>query len=80
MEGTQNKRYTNDDLREMLEDLFNSRIIDSTQKEKFIDSLYKFHRKKLSSEEDRKLAQKRNATEYYYRKKLIKLYTNKNKL
>ena len=47
MEGTQNKKYTNDDLREMLEDLFNSRIIDSTQKEKFIDSLYKFHRKKL---------------------------------
>ena len=44
MEGTQNKKYNNDDLREMLEDLFNSRIIDSTLKEKFIDCLYKFHR------------------------------------
>ena len=68
------RKYSNKDLHDMIEDLFNQKKITPNLKEKFEDAIFKRCHEKLSTDEERKEAQKRNALQYYYRKKLINLH------
>ena len=42
------------------------------------DSIFKRHHDKLFDDRERREAQKRNALQWYYRKKLIRMYEDKN--
>ena len=70
------KKYTNDDLLNMIWDLVIFNRINQTELPKYMDAIFKRHHNKpyKNDEKERNEAQKRNALQYYYRNKLIKMY------
>ena len=72
------RKYSNKDLFEMIKELSLKGIINEDLKNKINDSIFKRHHDKLSDDGERKEAQKRNALQWYYRKKLIRMYEEKN--
>ena len=72
------RKYSNEELREMIDELFNNNTIDYNLKNKMTDSIFKRHHDKLFDDRERREAQKRNALQWYYRKKLIRMYEDKN--
>ena len=72
--STDYNKYTNQQLSYMISELLSSNIINYTLANKFTDAIFKRHHDKLNSDDERKQAQRINALQYYYRKKLIKMY------
>ena len=68
------RKYSNEELREMIKHLAVNRIINDELKNKMTDSIFKRHHDKLFDDRERREAQKRNALQWYYRKKLIRMY------
>ena len=67
--------YSNDDLLNMVEDLVISNMIKDKDVKKYIDAIFKRHHDKpFNDPELRRQAQQRNALQYYYKNKLIKMY------
>ena len=69
------RKYSNQDLIEMITWLWVERLIDDKTRDKYIDAIFKRRHDKLTNDEERREAQKRNALQWYYRKKLINMYT-----
>ena len=73
--NTDYNKYTNDELKQMIDELVKNNLITSQLEAKFTDAIFKRHHDKPFNDDDtRKSAQRRNALQYYYRKKLIRLY------
>ena len=72
--STDYNKYTNQQLSDMIYELLSSNVINNTLANKFTDAIFKRHHDKLNSDDERKQAQRINALQYYYRKKLIKMY------
>ena len=75
------RRYSNRDLEDMILELLKVNIINLEEEQKFTDALFKRHHDKkikFTDSEERREAQKRNALQYYYRKRLIKKYQDYN--
>ena len=72
--STDYNKYTNQQLSDMISELLSSNVINNTLANKFTDAIFKRHHDKLNSDDERKQAQRINALQYYYRKKLIKMY------
>ena len=68
------RKYSNEELHEMIKHLAVNRIISEELKNKMTDSIFKRHHDKLSDDQERREAQKRNALQWYYRKKLIRMW------
>ena len=75
--NTDYNKYTNEQLSEMINELLKKNIINNSLSSKFTDAIFKRHHDKLNSDDERKQAQRINALQYYYRKKLIKMYDEK---
>ena len=76
---TNYRRYSNKDLQDMINELHRANIINFEEEQKFTDAIFKRHHDPpFNNLEDKKEAQKRNALQYYYRKKLIKKYKELN--
>lgn len=71
------RKYSNQDLKDMCFSLYENHYISKQKLQKFLDSIFKRHHDKLTNDEDRREAQKKNAIQWYYRKQLIKLYQQK---
>ena len=71
------RKYSNEDLAKMISQLRIKGIIGEDLHAKMTDAIFKRHHDKLTNDLQRKEAQKRNALQWYYRKKLIKLYDEK---
>ena len=72
------RKYSNEDLAKMIDRLAVEGIISEDLREKMTDAIFKRHHDKLSDDQERREAQKRNALQWYYRKKLIRMYEDKN--
>ena len=68
------KRYTNTQLRDMIQELVIKGVIDYDTRKKFMDTLYIKHYHCLLTPEEKIEHQKQSKLRTYYRNKLIKLY------
>ena len=67
------RMYSNSDLRDMIDDLFQRKLISDELREKFLDAVFKRHHDRHPDDLSRREAQKRNAIQWYYRRKLLKM-------
>ena len=65
------RAYTNQELKEMIDELYDREIISEKLVDKFTWAIFKRHHDRHNSDEDRKEAQRTNALQWYYRTKLI---------
>ena len=63
--------YTHQELKEMIDELYDREVISEKLANKFRWSIFKRHHDRYNSDEERKQAQRKNALQWFYRKKLI---------
>ena len=71
------RKYSNVQLREMIQDLTIKGVIDYDQRKAFMECLYHKYRVHPWTEEDKKLSREESRKRAYIRKKLIKLWEQK---
>ena len=71
---TTSQKYTNPQLRDMIQELTLKGVIDYDQRKEFMESLYHKFRVHPWTEDDNKQSRKESEKRRYIRKKLIKLY------
>ena len=69
--STNYKNYSNEELNEMIDELYDRGVISEKLANKFRWSIFKRHHKRHISDEELKEAQRKNALKWFYRKKLI---------
>ena len=65
------RNYTNEELNEMIDQLYDRDVISEKLATNFRWSIFKRHHERHNSDEERKEAQRQNALKWFYRKKLI---------
>ena len=65
------KNYTNEELIEMIDELYDRDVISEKLANKFRWAIFKRHHERYNNDEERKQAQIKNALQWFYRKKLI---------
>ena len=71
---TTSQKYTNPQLRDMIQELTIKGVIDYDQRKEFMESLYHKYRVHPWTEDDKKQSRKESKRRQYIRQKLIKLY------
>ena len=71
---TTSQKYTNPQLRDMIQELTLKGVIDYDQRKEFMESLYHKFRVHPWTEDDKKQSRKESEKRRYIRQKLIKLY------
>ena len=65
------RNYSNEELNEMIDELLDRDVISEKLANKFRWSIFKRTHERYHSDEERKQAQRKNALQWFYRKKLI---------
>ena len=74
---TNYRRYSNAELREMIQYLKENGGLSKWDEDNFTWSIFqRYHNSKYDTDEERKEAQRKNALQYYWRKKLINTYND----